>query len=566
MSVADCSAPSQESQLPRWDRSEVSATLHAYEQRPAEQSQRHFARQMGVARGTLQHWKERKEGLDADPLVVEFFESPQGLAFLHRLLAALHLVFCQIGPAGVRLVSLFLVLSRLDRVVGASRGSQHHAAVAIEELIVEFGRSERERLCEAMDHKTISVCQDETFHRGRMCLVGVEALSNFILLEKYSARRDEKSWSAAMAEALAGLKVEVSQSLSDEAKGLLAHARDGLGAHHGPDLFHVQQELSRGTARSLARRVEQADKRLEAARAEVQKHTEQCSCTPGGPSVAASQPEPSGDPLTSARTAERHCACALSEAQALHSEAKKAIRAIGQSYHPVRLQDGQMRTPEQLREELTEQFDRIEGAALVAGLPEASFGHIAKARRLIPSMVASMSFFFGRMRLALESLRLDEELDGLVRQNLLPGFYLQRVAEQAPSAEAKAELRATADRLLAEASAEGSPLQGLSEERRQLIRVTARRCAEMFVRSSSCVEGRNGQLALHHHSLHRLSDRKLAVLTTIHNYFLRRPDGTTAAERFFGSKPQDLFEWILDRLELPARPAKKRPRKLPKLL
>jgi hypothetical protein len=67
-------------------------------------------------------------------------------------------------------------------------------------------------------------------------------------------------------------------------------------------------------------------------------------------------------------------------------------------------------------------------------------------------------------------------------------------------------------------------------------------------------------------SRHRLSDRKLAVLTTIHNYFLRRAEGTTAAERFFGSKPQDLFEWILDRIDLPARPAKQRLRKVHKLL
>jgi hypothetical protein len=32
------------------------------------------------------------------------------------------------------------------------------------------------------------------------------------------------------------------------------------------------------------------------------------------------------------------------------------------------------------------------------------------------------------------------------------------------------------------------------------------------------VEGRNGQLALRHHSLHRLREQKLAALTTVHNY------------------------------------------------
>ena len=65
-------------------------------------------------------------------------------------------------------------------------------------------------------------------------------------------------------------------------------------------------------------------------------------------------------------------------------------------------------------------------------------------------------------------------------------------------------------------------------------------CAGWLVRGSSCVEGRNGQLELRHHSLHRLSPRKLGVLTVMHNYWLKRADGTTAAERFFGGNTSGL--------------------------
>ncbi|MEW6736820.1 MAG: DUF6399 domain-containing protein, partial [Acidobacteriota bacterium] len=78
-----------------------------------------------------------------------------------------------------------------------------------------------------------------------------------------------------------------------------------------------------------------------------------------------------------------------------------------------------------------------------------------------------------------------------------------------------------------------------------------------FQRSSSCVEGRNGQFSLRHHSLHRIGIRKLQALTIVHNYFIKRRDGTTAAQRFFGSKPADLFQWLIDRVSLPARPAKR---------
>ena len=41
----------------------------------------------------------------------------------------------------------------------------------------------------------------------------------------------------------------------------------------------------------------------------------------------------------------------------------------------------------------------------------------------------------------------------------------------------------------------------------------------------------------------------------IHNYWLKRSDGSTAAERFFEVPHDDLFEWLLDHMALPLRPA-----------
>ena len=103
-----------------------------------------------------------------------------------------------------------------------------------------------------------------------------------------------------------------------------------------------------------------------------------------------------------------------------------------------------------------------------------------------------------------------------------------------------------------------SELSKLPAEERAKVERVAEASADLFQRSSSCVEGRNGQLALRHHSLHRLSNGKLVALTVIHNYYLKRSDGTTAAERFFGAKPRDLFGWLIDRIDVPARPAAKR--------
>ena len=73
----------------------------------------------------------------------------------------------------------------------------------------------------------------------------------------------------------------------------------------------------------------------------------------------------------------------------------------------------------------------------------------------------------------------------------------------------------------------------------------AQQCADLFQRSSSCVEGRNGQLSLSHHALHQLTARKLHALTVLHNYAVQRKDGSTAAERFYGAAPRELFCWLL---------------------
>jgi hypothetical protein len=57
--------------------------------------------------------------------------------------------------------------------------------------------------------------------------------------------------------------------------------------------------------------------------------------------------------------------------------------------------------------------------------------------------------------------------------------------------------------------------------------------------------------------MHRLSDQKLKALTVIHNYYLERPDGTTAAERLYENRPIDMFEWLLEKMASPPRPRSK---------
>jgi hypothetical protein len=81
-----------------------------------------------------------------------------------------------------------------------------------------------------------------------------------------------------------------------------------------------------------------------------------------------------------------------------------------------------------------------------------------------------------------------------------------------------------------------------------------------FQRTTSAIEGRNGYLSRLHHNGRGLSEKDLQVLTIIHNFDLKRADGSTAASRFFGRNFPELFPWLMSRIG--DLPEPRKPRKL----
>jgi len=169
---------------PRWDRFERADLFAQYrEWRTQGLSERQAAKELKVPRTTLQAWRRWHDSLDICPYVADFFQSGPGLAFLHRLVIAFHMVCVEVGACGIRLVCLFLHLTGLDRFVAASYGAQQQVNVQIEQAIVAYDQSEPPRLAKAMPHKDLTVTQDETF-TGGLCLITMDPESNFIILEQ----------------------------------------------------------------------------------------------------------------------------------------------------------------------------------------------------------------------------------------------------------------------------------------------------------------------------------------------------------------------------------------------
>src|SRR5499425_2685855 len=136
--------------------------------------------------------------------------------------------------------------------------------------VVVYHQDETARLATDMPRKDLTVTQDETF-TGGLCLVTMDPESHFILLEQLAQTRDQASWNARMAPALAQLNCQVIQATSDEAPGLLAYVEHYLEAHHSPDVFHVQHELVKAVSGPMATKERAAHKAVIEAQEQLQR-------------------------------------------------------------------------------------------------------------------------------------------------------------------------------------------------------------------------------------------------------------------------------------------------------
>jgi hypothetical protein len=510
-----------------------------------------------LPRATLEYWRRRQAPIPADPTVVAFFESPAGVEFLHQLVVAAHFCMSYVGNCGIRVVCQYLELTGLAQFMGSSYGAQQQVSAELERLLDEFGRTERRRLGAQMSPKSIAICEDEAFH-PQVCVVGIEPVSNFLLVEQYVENRKADTWTRVVEEATADVPVTIMQVTSDQGAGICAHATQQLGVHQSPDIFHVQHDVTKGTSGALAAQVRKAASQVADAQARLTQQREAKAAydtTAHGPG----RPPQFESRIAQAADAAHHADVNLQLARSRQAQVAQARRQLSTVYHPFDLETGAIQEAEAVEQALRDQMSVVEQIATEAALSDRCQKHLSKAKRVIPQLVATIAFFWVTVRMRIDALSLDADLETMVYTHLLPAMYLRRAADKTQDAGHRQQLRVRAATLLAPILTRDGPWARVSHHTLREVEQVVADCVEVFQRSSSCVEGRNGQLAFRRHALHRISPRRLAALTVVHNYYLTRPDGTTAAERFFGTAPQEIFSWLLERVQLPGRPAQKRP-------
>ena len=435
----------------------------------------------------------------------------------------------------------------------------------MDDLTVKFGEEQKQRLAPKMPQKDINIVVDETFHRSVPCLVGMEAKSNFILAEEYAEKRTGESWNNVMVPALKGLKVKVIWGGADGAPGIKNHVEQCLGARVAPDIFHITYDISKGMGATLAARIRQAEKAHEMAKQEtrgcvVEKERYKKSCMEDSDNVIVGHDAELQEIIEESKEAETQAEKQVSVALQSQIDYRKALKNISKAYHPCSLETGEPKTPESLGKELKQRYDEIEEIAGASDVSENGNKLIDKSRRSIGDLTAVLTYFWVYVTAQLlgAGIEVTSALELFMKDKLIPALYWMSAARKVRKAAERKKMQQESEEHFKKVLAD--PLwQGLSEADRKEMMQIGERCAGMFIRSTSCVEGHNGQLSLRHHSYHRLRGRKLKSVTVIHNYYIRnkKKNNKTPAELFFEQEHDDLFEYLLKNMPSPAWPRNK---------
>ena len=457
-----------------------------------------------------------------------------GEAWLKLLMVAVLYSFGMECHVGADKLSRFFKLIRIDTHVGVSPSALRQQLSHMESLLPLF-QQQCEKDAPAQPRSAV-VAMDETFFGDFMILVLMDLSSGYLLLEDISQDRRFDTWFEKAIPRLKDLGIEVNHAVSDRAKALIKLAITGFDCPSGADLFHAQHDVSKWLGATLGRRHEQAKTRHEAAKAISQKN-------PG------KLPE-----LVEHVDAER----AYEPIHAARQDYHENLAGIAEDVHPFSLQTQQVNRAEQVTSSLEKRaqaFEKIAQSQAITDLKQT----MNKFSNQLNDLAANVESWWRWVMEILAGLSVDDTTQYWLIHALLPTVYWHQQLHKTQNPRQREKYRQAWQQ--AAQNLQADPFTAtLPENELQRWLEWAEWMARQFHRSSSAVEGRNGYLSQMYHNGRGLTEKRLRALTVIHNYGLKRADGTTAAMRLFGRDFPDLFSWLVAEMGALPLPRKGRER------
>lgn len=465
-----------------------------------------------------------------------FWETEVGTQWLKRLVFGLVYYFGIKQGVGAESLSECIEAMHLDTHVASSASSLRQLKQRVNQAVLNYEEAQSEH-CQPAEGQGICVGADETFF-GLPVLVLLELASGYIFIETECENRTYQTWLEQVQQWWESGQWHCHYLVSDGARALVKLAVSGLGCVSVADLFHALRALGRPIGRALASQ----SAALQRQQAKLHKQLSNSSDLSTSQSLQA--------------LVESHAV----EQQRLEQDEQTyhdALEQISQIIHPFSLDSQQWQTERALLTHLAPPLQCLWNLAPSYGTQKAQKA-IDTFEKQIASFAQGIDAWRQWVTLALDTQTQDPAIQRWVLSHLLPWLYWSQQADKTRQPTLKQRYQQAASSAFDRLFEQALTLQLEDNERQRWVLWGREFCAK-YQRTSSAVEGRNGYLSKLHHARRGFSEQSLQVLTVIHNFDLKRPDGTTAAQRLFGHDFPDVFEWMLDHvrdLPMPRRSSK----------
>jgi Family of unknown function (DUF6399) len=465
-----------------------------------------------------------------------FWETELGTQWLKRLVFGLVYYFGLKQGVGAESLSEFIQAMHLDSHVASSPSSLRQLKQVVNQAVIDYEAAQAEH-AQPSEGQGICVGADETFF-GLPVLVLLELASGYIFIEIECENRTYQTWLEQIQQGWGSGSWRCHYLVSDGARALVKLAVSGLGCVSVADLFHALRALGRPIGRALAHQSAALRRQQDSLQKQLSKSSE--------PSASSAL-----QALLASHAAEQQ---RLQQAQQTYQD---ALARISQTIHPFTLDSQQWQSETGLLTALAAPLQGLWDLAPTYGTQKAQQA-IDTFEKQIASFAQGIEAWRQWVTLALNTQTQDPAVCNWVLRFLLPWLYWSQQADKTRPPALKQGYQQAASDAFDRLFEQTITLQLPDHERQRWVLWCQDFCTK-YQRTSSAVEGRNGYLSKLHHARRGFSEQSLKVLTIIHNFDLKRADGTTAAQRLFGHDFPDLFECMLGHvgdLPMPRRSSK----------
>ncbi len=420
---------------------------------------------------------------------------------------------------------------RLFTHVGISESTIGNIADEIENKIIEFQKP-HEGAVKFENRLEVIVGADETFS-DNIIPVLMEPASGYIFIEEVASDRTYATRIEKVQKVIGKTGLRIKYVVSDRAKPLIKPALKGIKCLSVPDLFHAGHEIVKLSGLSLNRKLNSIQTEIEKAGAVL--------------SILITLSK-GADEIRTQKFVIENLICEQAVIESDINRYKELPHQLSISVHAFNIAASARRNSAQIQILLTVIVRRIEQILRECDIDDKR-KRVKKFSKQIEGIAALIDSRQLWVEESLDSYQIDDDLKKWSTEIQPPYIYWKYQFTRTENPTLKQSYREACEN--AELKSERHPLTPLFEDRQEWVS-WAEWTVSDFQRSSSAVEGGNGCLSQLRHNGRGLSGNRLRALTAIHNFGLRRGDGTTAAERLFKRDFPDISEWVIEQIgELP---------------